>query len=114
MKYNKSELVLLSEKISDDKLTKEEKIAMNKILSDYNKVFFTAVKEQEFIKRKEKQYAQETEQNNELLERNRFLEQNMERYYKANKEHLNYIKELEAEIRRLKRIFYENNIKIGD
>lgn len=106
MKYLKDEIILLS----DLKFKREDvKEALDCILDGYNRIFTLAIHQQEYIKKKNPEYAENMERNFKLQDRNKFLEEEYKRYKNLYKEQINYIKTLEKEIKIYKNLIIAEN-----
>ena len=98
MKYLKNEVSILQNAKNSNKFLEKEKNALVLILEQYNKLFSTAVYQQNYIKDKQPEYAREMEQNFKLLERNKYLENSIKKYKDLYKDQLKYIKTIEKEL----------------
>lgn len=109
MNYLAKEVGILQE--TKRKLEGEEKLALALTLEAYNKLYLLALKQQQYIKKKRPEYAEQMEQNFKLIERNKFLEDSIKRYKELNKSQIQYSKELEKELRMTKKLLenYQKN-----
>ena len=109
MNYLKNEVSLLQS--IKNNFDEDIKQAIINLLDGYNRLFALAINQQEYIKRKRPEYAQEMEQNFKLVERNKFLEESIKRYKELNKSEMKYSKEIERELRMTKKLLetYQDN-----
>lgn len=104
MKYLKKEISVLQITKNDNKFSEKEKNALALVLDQYNKLFTTAVYQQNYIKEKQPEYAREMEQNFKLLERNKYLEDSIKKYKELYKNQLKYIKTIEKDLQTKNRL----------
>lgn len=98
MIYSPAKIKKLLE-IVEDNLTEEEQNIIREIISNYNRLFMLAKEKTEYVKRKERQYAEETKENEKLKQRNEELEIKIIRVVNQNKEQRERIKEYERYIK---------------
>ena len=90
--------------IIETKLNLEDKQFLQEMMEKFNGIARKATKLKKYIQDHEKDYAEQTDQNCKLIERNQHLEDENKRYKNANKERLEYIKTLEKEVRDYKKL----------
>ena len=103
MKYLKDEVKLLQ----GIGFKEEIQQAIDNILDGYNRVFNIAVNQQEYIKTKQPEYAKTMEDNFKLMDRNKYLESEYKRLRNAYKDQADYVRGLEKELRRLRKLVLE-------
>lgn len=103
MTYNTEEMRRMYNLI-ETRLEIQDKIFLQTMMEKFNGIARKAVKLKRYIQEHEKDYAEQMDRNCKLIERNKFLEDENKRYKNLSKDRLEYIKQLEKDIKDYKKI----------